>query len=571
MSSRGVRLFGFLGLFGILFVLNSYAIADGDYFWHLNTGQWIWEHFAIPSSDPFTFTVADSNPFRPDSGRVQFILKQYWLSQLVFYSFWKWGGEGSVVALRAVIHAFLISAVFVSAWRRADFYRALFFASLLFFYFQTVTNERPQLFTCLFAFLLVVLLERITSNSTLEMSRPYFFALPALMLIWANMHAGYALGICIIMAYAVVLFLEKRGSFDKPAKLMLMLMLGSVLIPVFNPAGLLSLLTELFSMKDSYQLQVKDSMSTFAWIRHDGIINNLPYIIMSSLAAVSLGVSFKQMRLAHLFTISGLLLISLMAVRHHVFLFLVAPLVAGYLPLISKLKLTVLISSFAFLGLMLLKVGIQKPLVFAANSNHPDGAIEFIRSTKPAPNVFNYYPWGGYLAHKIPEYQFFIDGRGLVEEHFDKHQELLQTENLSTLDEYQINTAIFPVFSFVEGKVFPLAVMLTYDPNWAAVFVGPNSLVFLRRTSGNIKVIQRHEIPQKLMFTVLITAYDMMLERHPNHYRALVTKAQIQKQVGDYPGARKALKRAQVVRPESNYPVEAMRRLNQKTIRLNPN
>ena len=33
-------------------------VVDGDYFWHVHTGQWIAEHGELPQGDPFTYTGA---------------------------------------------------------------------------------------------------------------------------------------------------------------------------------------------------------------------------------------------------------------------------------------------------------------------------------------------------------------------------------------------------------------------------------------------------------------------------------------------------------------------------------
>jgi len=58
----------------MLFLFHFTPVGLGDMYWHLNTGRWIWEHGALPDSDPFTYTTQVNNP---DSGQGT-ISKNYW-------------------------------------------------------------------------------------------------------------------------------------------------------------------------------------------------------------------------------------------------------------------------------------------------------------------------------------------------------------------------------------------------------------------------------------------------------------------------------------------------------------
>lgn len=557
---------GLIFLFAALFVLNSFSISDGDYFWHVNTGQWIWEHRVLPVSDPFSFTVTDSNPFRPESGRVQFILQQYWLAQLALYSLWSWGGEASIVVLRALVHSGLIFAVFWCSWRRAGIYCALIFAALTFCQFQTIPNERPQLFTCLFVFLLVTLLEKVTDRSR-PVPGAIVVGLPVMMLMWANMHGGYILGLCVITAYAVGFCLEQSKSFDSASWKKILLLIGSGVITMANPVGLTTLFSELFATQSNYLSGVQENVSSVKLILSGGIMSHIPYVVMLLLTIVTLINAFKQMRATHLLAVGGVFVLSLLAFRYQVFLFLLAPLVATYLPFPQK-KLWAVPVATLLIVFLLTNTKFQKPSVFAASPEFPAAAIEFVRTTQPSQNLFNYYDWGGYLAFKAPEYKVFVDGRGLVEEFVTKHDEVLYEEKLSALDDYTINTTIFPINNLATGKVIPLAVMLMYDPDWKAVFMGRNSLVFVRNAPENKAIISTYAIHQDDLARALVDAYDRMLVLYPAHYRALVTKAQLQENIGDLTGAIHSLKRAQAVNPESLYVREAIQRLMRKSVRL---
>ena len=43
----------------------SNAVADSDAWWHLRTGQYIWENHALPVPDPFAYTTSMGSPAYP--------------------------------------------------------------------------------------------------------------------------------------------------------------------------------------------------------------------------------------------------------------------------------------------------------------------------------------------------------------------------------------------------------------------------------------------------------------------------------------------------------------------------
>lgn len=68
-------------LFFTLVVVGIYLLRplyDPDFYWHLKTGQWIWQNKALPLIDPFGV-----QPVLEPSPRTGFILTSYWLNQLV--------------------------------------------------------------------------------------------------------------------------------------------------------------------------------------------------------------------------------------------------------------------------------------------------------------------------------------------------------------------------------------------------------------------------------------------------------------------------------------------------------
>ena len=39
--------------FALVFVYHTYPLGLSDFWWHLNTGRWIWSNGGLPVDDPF--------------------------------------------------------------------------------------------------------------------------------------------------------------------------------------------------------------------------------------------------------------------------------------------------------------------------------------------------------------------------------------------------------------------------------------------------------------------------------------------------------------------------------------
>src|SRR5258708_18719162 len=42
----------------LLLLTRGGLLADGDTYWHIVSGRWMFQHFAIPTVDPFSYTMA---------------------------------------------------------------------------------------------------------------------------------------------------------------------------------------------------------------------------------------------------------------------------------------------------------------------------------------------------------------------------------------------------------------------------------------------------------------------------------------------------------------------------------
>src|ERR1700688_445816 len=194
MATFGIRglnrlvIFDAILLFGLLGMTARNAI-DPDLWWHLRTGQLIVETGKVPHFDPFSFTRG---------GRAW--VSHEWLSDVLFYELWKHGGPAALILFSAIITTagFMLLYLLCPAqkhWAAA----ATAFGALA---SAPAWGVRPQMFTFTMASLLLWLVEAGENRPKL------LFWIPPLFVLWLNLHAGFALGPALLLAYGIGLILE---------------------------------------------------------------------------------------------------------------------------------------------------------------------------------------------------------------------------------------------------------------------------------------------------------------------------------------------------------------------------
>jgi hypothetical protein len=166
--------------FAFVTVLSS-AFADGDTGWHIATGQWIATHGTVPRSDPFSFS-ARGHPW----------VAHEWLSELLMYGAWRYGGWSGLILLfgTAAAALYAIIALHLRRWQRPGA------AALMMVYLSIGLAQsllaRPHLLALpiLAAWLIALLRAR-------ERERAPPLALAILMFVWANAHGSFVFGLAL--------------------------------------------------------------------------------------------------------------------------------------------------------------------------------------------------------------------------------------------------------------------------------------------------------------------------------------------------------------------------------------
>ena len=472
LTLRRVFVWAFLLSLFSLAVLQCSSI-DWDFWWHLKAGQYIIESRGIPHLDPFSFTRAGAE-----------WIAHEWLSEVTMYSVYHAGGwtglfllfGTTITAALGICYSRCEGKPFIAAL--AVFLAAAASASLFGF--------RPQMFTLLFASLFITFLDRYTYHD----QRRVIWLLPPMMILWVNLHAGFALGPALIMLFLVMAFLDRERS--KIGPLLLVFSICVAVIPV-NPNGF-----RMFSYP--FETLSAPSMQNFIqeWFSPDfHQLRFLPLaaLILATFSAMAL--SPTRPRPGELFGLAALTLAALRSGRHiPIFAIFAAPLFAKYFaqwisaqtnsPITIRTAQATGPTIILTLAILFMPAFLIVKRIAHFNSNvatyeaqkFPVAAVDFIEKTGNAGPIFNDYNWGGYLIWKLyPGRKVFIDGRADVygDDFIFRYVRTYEGERgwRDELDRFGIQTVLIQPGS-------ALTTLLREDPGWHTIYEDHEAVVFAR-------------------------------------------------------------------------------------------
>src|SRR6266404_2125348 len=471
------KIFPAVLFFGLL-AMTARPAVDPDLWWHLRTGQWIMETGHIPHVDPFSFTRAGS-PW----------VAHEWLSEVTFYEIWKYSGEAGLIIFSAIVTTAGFMLLYLRSLGKASWTAAVVTLGAL--ASAPTWGVRPQMFTVALASLLLWLLE-----SGWEKPRLLLW-IPPLFLLWLNLHAGFAFGPVLLVAFCLGLIAESAIGETPWTKtrprlfhVLLVLMACVALVPL-NPSG-----AQLYR----YPLDVLRSagMRSFIieWFPPDfHQLHYLPLFLIWLALLGALASSRNRPKARALVPLLMTFLAALDAVRHIPLLVLTAtPVIAvaafrGFSPwkqISSPQTAAANRVRFAFrAAILLLMAGfavtrwtnlVHKQARTEADL-FPTQAVEFLHSHTIPSRLFVYYDWGGYAIWKLyPQYRVFVDGRAdlygddLLRQ-FQKASQLRDGWE-QVLDRWRVEAVLVPPSG-------ALAQSLLLDDRWHVEFRDSHAILFL--------------------------------------------------------------------------------------------
>jgi hypothetical protein len=464
-----------------LFVLAARNVTDPDVWWHLRTGQLIIHNHRVFHADPYSFTRA-GQPW----------VDHEWLSQVLIFGLYKVAGWGGLISGFTAIIAVGFLLVFLRSPGRPYVAGAITTWAAL----ASVPSwgVRPQVFTLLLASILLLLLERSYQRPKL------LWWTPPLMLLWVNLHAGYAVGIALLLIFLIGDALDRAFRVEEPAltstrfRSLTLALVACIAIVPLNPYG-----TAMYR----YPLQTLHSRAMLAyigeWLSPDFHQGRYAAVLLMMLATILLpAISPRRLHARELLLLAVTTYAALRSVRHiPIYVLVAAPLLsamvhaklqelgkAGLFDRQSPMTQTkFVVNAMLLAGFLAFTVGRVNYVVGrqtrTEETEFPAAAVNFLNSTRlPAP-MMNHYNWGGYFIWKLyPEYKVYIDGRADVygDSFLDEFASVyyLKGQTWRTpLERWNIQTVVLPPDA-------PLVTALGTLPGWRQVFADRQAVVLTR-------------------------------------------------------------------------------------------
>jgi len=470
-------------------------LGDGDTGWHVKTGEWILANRRIPNQDIFSYTKAGQPWFAWE-----------WLWDLSFGWLHQHAGMAAVI-LTSILVLCCTSALLFRLVRR-ECGNALLAISIMFLVTGASAIHwlaRPHLFTLLFAVIFYSLLERVNEGHI-----RLLWWLPALMLVWTNLHGGFFVGLILVGAYAggelLRALFEARIEAARRAIPYLLAGAGCLLATFVNPYSY-HLHAHIFEyLTDRYQYRNIVEFQSFNF--HHPVTVFFEPMLLLGLAAVIWSLARRDY--VHALLVAGWAHLALVAVRNTPIFMMVAsvPVAAMLQKMIEDLPASNLanwlrlaasrVARFAaefgatdsIPRLHLASAGAACFLValfYAPNApamcraqydaaRYPAKAVEFLQKDRSADTIFTDDTWGGYLIYRLyPANKVFIDGRSdfygstFNEKYLDVMKVRYGWEK--NLDQYHVNAILLPVET-------PLTATLKESPRWRAVYDDGVAILF---------------------------------------------------------------------------------------------
>jgi hypothetical protein len=477
---------------GAVFIIALSPRADTDLWWHLEGGRYIATHHAVATHDFFSFT------FR---GRAW--TDHEWLSELLLYGLYRLAGLWADILFFAFVICATYAMVYAVMRRRGiNPVLGLFVLCGAFICASPTWGARPQMWTLFFLAAYALVFERYEATRDTRLLAIF----PLLMVVWANLHGGFALGIGFLAVMLVGHWLDHRIYGDtelgsRELRNLAIALAVTVAATAINPNGLRGVLYPLVWL---YPTAYANLLSE--WVSVD--FHQPQFMVFEALllVLVAAGIAARtRPRWSQILLIVAFTHLALSQGRNvAVWSVLISPLVALYVrdamatargPSVVARRARKQVSdrrgamlNLAFLILVCLAYPIEgahfitpAALRAAESDAYPQKAMQYLVGHSLPANVFAPYTWGGYIVWKSElRYSDFIDGRAntlfdtrLLNDYLLAYN--AQPEWSQVLSKYRVGTVMIQPSS-------PLAAALEHDSSWRLAYQDGQAAIF-RRTA----------------------------------------------------------------------------------------
>ena len=499
--------------FAFIFIFHFSPLELSDIWWHLNTGRWIWINNEIPTDDPFLFTSV-----QPLDTRASLILRGYPLSQLLFFGTYTLAGNYGLLALQGLSFT-LFYGLLWNYFRQHGLHPVLASAiiGLLPIPFFHFVDLRPHVFSFVGTLLVILLIEHILEKEKKGM-RPrlhVLLILPAIMLLWANLHPGYFIGAGLLFAYFLSEWIaRKKGSASLPDDAFwrfLLVVFFSATITILNPAGISAAWVGFTTVSGPFSKVIDEYMGTLEYFEFYSL-KYIGYIVVAAAAlpALALLLKWRKVSIAHLLIVPLFLAAGILSFRFSLLMVAVILSVAcvyftddlnRWLSYAKGIPVILLwcISTWLLANIALNRTALttNSPV----RSIVPSAAVDYLVQTKPSGNIYNYFGYGGYLSWRLYPQKIYIDQRGLTWDTQEEYMQSWRNDYSEVFHKYQIGVVFSPIINLTNRKRSPLVVRLLHENEWEISYYDRLNIIFIRRDiNGGLPVYKdKHKIAEDIL------------------------------------------------------------------------
>jgi hypothetical protein len=495
----------------VLFIVTVFLsaltkIGDTETWLHLSLGKLIWQMKGVPDAEPFTYPIL-GEPFSYNS----------WLFGLLTYALNSHFGAYGLVLLKASVIAAAFYILLKDSLRPYGNYPIDYPIAIIVLVAAVVISQyrfvlRPDMFLMMYLGFSIFSL-----NAYLYDNKKYIYALPAIHLLWANMHASIIVMSvpfgAFIAGSIVHRYLGKRGVGS--GKVLTDSQMKVVAI-VFAVSFAATLITPYFSL---HQYIYGPKYLSSGWHTHK-IVEMLPpsgwarILLYGIVAAVSASFVLvgKRMSFIHLLLVIPFMVLPFTSIR---FQFLIAVvggpvLVRNASAFLENRKWNLLKTKAAAATCAVLLILYCSNAVASTvrhnqfgfgfdYSEMPRGAVKYMDSKGIYGKVFNPFHFGQYIIWTgYPRRTIFTDARG--------H---LPGELLTTMQEARYSNPVMDGLSekygfeavLLDRPRFPPEIVKIHGkvdksfehPDWALVYWDDNSYLYLKKEGTYVPLIKEDE------------------------------------------------------------------------------
>jgi hypothetical protein len=477
-TDAATLLFGVVIFSVAVFAFNQRFLADPDTYWHIATGRWMLAERAFPTHEVFSHTAA-GQPW----------VNMEWLAQIILASTYDWFGWRGLIVLCGVVTALTFGLLFALLARELRATVALGAAAISLLFAANHFLARPHLLT----FPIIVVWTAFLARASEENRRPSLWLLP-LMVLWANLHGGFTLGLVLAAGFGLEATIAAPSAERRRVAIeWLSFWIAALMAGCVTPYGYKYALQtfHVFSFGDLlHHIGDGRPMNPSAELNQEVVLLSL--IGMGLLFGVKIG-------LVRVLMILGLLHLSLQYVRGLAIFALVLPLMMAHplqqqfsflrpwtdpLPLFDRRRMQPLLTTVAVIATLVVGSVLGTAYVIARPFDAPPGhlapaaALEYAEKANLTGPVLNDFDFGGYLIFRgVPT---FIDGRVLpfgkdfVRGYFD-------ATALAAGDKLELLADIYKISWTLLRPGSAAALHFDHSPAWRRSYADEVAVIHVRR------------------------------------------------------------------------------------------